>query len=61
MIRRDLFGDEDEGYMQDAELLESLALEKLNQAVESVKEEGFAWVQVELNSIIPSGLNLGVQ
>ena len=46
LIRRDLFGNEDEGYMQDAELLESLALEKLNQAVESVKEEGFAWVQV---------------
>ena len=46
LIRRDLFGDEDEGYMQDAELLESLALEKLNQAVESIKDEGFAWVQI---------------
>jgi ParB family chromosome partitioning protein len=46
LIRRDLFGNEDEGYMQDAELLESLALEKLNGSVESVKEEGFAWVQV---------------
>ena len=45
MIRRDLFGEEDEGFMQDAELLESLVLEKLNQAVESVKEEGHAWVQ----------------
>ena len=45
-MRRDLFGREDEGYMQDAELLESLALEKLNQAVESIKDEGHAWVQV---------------
>jgi ParB family chromosome partitioning protein len=45
-IRRDLFGGEDEGYMQDAELLESLALEKLNRHVESIKEEGYAWVQV---------------
>jgi ParB family chromosome partitioning protein len=45
-IRRDLFGKEDEGYMQDAELLETLALEKLNQAVESIKEEGHAWIQV---------------
>jgi ParB family chromosome partitioning protein len=45
-IRRDLFGKEDEGYMQDAELLESLALEKLNQVVESIKDEGHAWVQV---------------
>lgn len=46
VIRRDLFGKEDEGYMQDAELLESLALEKLNRHVESTKEEGYAWVQV---------------
>ena len=45
-MRRDLFGREDEGYMQDAELLESLALEKLNQAVESIKDEDHAWVQV---------------
>ncbi|MBN9134265.1 MAG: ParB/RepB/Spo0J family partition protein [Nitrosospira multiformis] len=46
VIRRDLFGEEDDGYMQDAELLESLALEKLNQAVEQLKEKGYAWVQV---------------
>jgi ParB family chromosome partitioning protein len=52
LIRRDLFKDADEGYMQDAELLESLALEKLNQAVESVKSEGFAWVRFTLRSII---------
>jgi ParB family chromosome partitioning protein len=45
-VRRDLFGKEDEGYMQDGELLESLALEKLNREVESIKEEGYAWVQV---------------
>ena len=45
LIRRDLFGEEDEGYMQDAELLESLALEKLNQAVEPIKDEGYSWVQ----------------
>ena len=45
-IRRDLFGKEDEGYIQDAELLESLALEKLNEAVESIGEGGHAWVQV---------------
>jgi ParB family chromosome partitioning protein len=45
LIRRDLFGQEDEGYMQDAELLESLALEKLNQAVEAIKGEGHAWAQ----------------
>jgi ParB family chromosome partitioning protein len=46
VIRRDLFGEEDDGYMQDAELLESLALEKLNQAVEPLTKKGYAWVQV---------------
>lgn len=45
LIRRDLFGDGDTGYMQDAELLESLALEQLNQAAEQIKDEGYAWVQ----------------
>lgn len=46
VIRRDLFGQEDDGYMQDAELLESLVLEKLNQTVEAIKDEGHAWIQV---------------
>ena len=45
LIRRDLFGKEEEGYIQDAELLESLALEKLNQVVEAIKNEGHAWAQ----------------
>ncbi|WP_040851029.1 ParB/RepB/Spo0J family partition protein [Nitrosospira lacus] len=45
LVRRDLFGKENEGYIQDAELLESLALEKLNQAVEAIKGEGHAWAQ----------------
>ena len=44
MIRRDLFSDEDDGYMQDAGLLERLALAKLNKTVDKVKAEGFAWV-----------------
>ncbi len=46
VIRRDLFGNEDDGYMQDGELLESLALEKLNSQAESIGNEGYAWVQV---------------
>jgi ParB family chromosome partitioning protein len=45
LIRRDLFGNEDDGYMQDAELLERLALEKLATTAEQVREEGFAWVE----------------
>lgn len=46
LIRRDLFGNEDDGYMQDGELLESLAREKLNRQAESIGNEGYAWVQV---------------
>ncbi|PTR05634.1 ParB family chromosome partitioning protein [Nitrosospira sp. Nsp5] len=45
LVRRDLFGKEGEGYIQDTELLESLALEKLNQAIEAIKGEGHAWAQ----------------
>jgi ParB family chromosome partitioning protein len=59
LIRRDLFKDADEGYMQDAELLESLALEKLNQSVESVKGEGFAWVEVHTTFDYSDEANFG--
>ncbi len=59
VIRRDLFKDADEGYMQDAELLESLALEKLNGAVESVKGEGFAWVEVHTTFDYSDEANFG--
>lgn len=44
-IRRDLFSDDDNGYMQDAGMLERLALAKLDKAAEKIKGEGFAWVQ----------------
>ena len=43
-IRRDLFSDEDNGYMQDAGLLERLALAKLDKAAEKIKTD-FAWVE----------------
>jgi len=38
--------------MQDAELLESLALEKLNQAVESIKGEGYARMRRQRGSAV---------
>ena len=44
-IRRDLFSNEDNGYMQDAGLLERLALAKLDKAARTIKAEGFAWVE----------------
>jgi ParB family chromosome partitioning protein len=46
LIRRDLFGNEDDIYMQDAQLLESLALAELDRQAESVRKDGYAWVQV---------------
>ena len=44
-IRRDLFSDDDKGYMQDAGLLERLALAKLDKTARTIKGEGFAWVE----------------
>jgi hypothetical protein len=44
--RRRLLGQEDEGYMQDAGLLERLALARLDKAAPTVKTEGgLAWVE----------------
>jgi ParB family transcriptional regulator, chromosome partitioning protein len=44
-IERDLF-QEDEGYMTDRELLESLAQEKLLALSEKVRSEGWKWVEI---------------
>jgi ParB family chromosome partitioning protein len=58
MIRRDLFSDEEDGYMQDAGLLERLALAKLEKAAEKVKaEQGFAWVECRTQSVGYSDLS----
>ncbi|WP_400564400.1 ParB N-terminal domain-containing protein [Pseudomonas aeruginosa] len=44
-IRRDLFADDESGtYLTDAALLEKLAGEKLQAAAETVRAEGWAWV-----------------
>ncbi|MFG8723599.1 ParB N-terminal domain-containing protein [Pseudomonas aeruginosa] len=46
-IRRDLFADDEGGtYLTDAPLLEKLAGEKLQAAAETVRAEGWAWVDV---------------
>ena len=58
MIRRDLFSDDEDGYMQDAGLLERLALAKLNKAAEKVKtEQGLAWVECRTQSVGYSDLS----
>lgn len=45
-VRRDLFSEDDGGYLMDIPLLESLALAKLEQAAEAVRGEEWAWVDV---------------
>ena len=46
-IRRDLFADEEKGvFLTDAGLLETLARDRLSDAAESVRAEGWGWVDV---------------
>lgn len=45
-LRRDLFSDEGKAYLQDAALLERLALDKLQQPAGEVAAEGWKWVDV---------------
>jgi ParB family transcriptional regulator, chromosome partitioning protein len=56
-VERIDFSDEDNGYMQDAGLLERLALAKLDKAADKIKGEGFAWVQCHAKSLGYSELN----
>ncbi len=46
VIVRDLFQTDDQGYFTDSELLDRLVNEKLQNATEEVKAEGWAWVEV---------------
>jgi ParB family chromosome partitioning protein len=45
-IRRDLFDDENAGYLQDATLLDQLVADKLRSLEPEIKAEGWAWTQV---------------
>ena len=45
-VRRDLFSDEGKVYLQDAALLERLALDKLQEPAREVAAEGWKWVDV---------------
>ena len=45
-INRDLFQPEHEGYFTDAALLTRLAMEKLQGEAESIRAEGWAWVEI---------------
>lgn len=45
-VLRDLFSEENDGWIEDAVMLEHLFTEKLNRAAETVRAEGWSWVQV---------------
>ncbi|MCC7099652.1 MAG: ParB N-terminal domain-containing protein, partial [Rubrivivax sp.] len=45
-LRRDLFSDDGKAYLQDAALLERLALDKLQPPAREVAAEGWKWVDV---------------
>jgi ParB family chromosome partitioning protein len=45
-IVRDLFDAEDEGYFSDSQLLDRLVAEKLEASAETVRAEGWQWVEV---------------
>jgi ParB family chromosome partitioning protein len=48
-IRRDLFAQDDEGvFILDQELLQTLALAKLEKAAEALRKEGWKWVELRL-------------
>ena len=45
-IVRDLFDEDGEGYFTDRDLLDRLAAEKLDEAAQPIKVEGWTWVEV---------------
>lgn len=45
-VLRDLFQTDDGGWLQDAALLETLVTEKLNEEAETIRAEGWHWIEV---------------
>lgn len=50
VIERDLFSEDQGGYLADVALLERLALAKLGEAADAVRAEGWKWVEVGLEA-----------
>jgi ParB family transcriptional regulator, chromosome partitioning protein len=48
LVMRDLFEQDNGGWLQDAALLERLALGKLTDAVEPIRAEGWKWIDVAI-------------
>ncbi len=49
VVRRDLFDDEQSRFLSDPALLERLATEKLEALADTVREEGWKWVEARLS------------
>jgi ParB family transcriptional regulator, chromosome partitioning protein len=48
VVERDLFREQDDGFMLDAALLHQLAQVKLTKRADAVRKEGFSWVETRL-------------
>ncbi len=48
-VRQDLFNDKDEGYLSDTELLDQLVQDKLRLAADTIKQEGWLWVETAID------------
>jgi ParB family chromosome partitioning protein len=49
-VRRDLFSEAGEGYLQDTALLDRLAAARLDAVADEVRGEGWAWVEIALRA-----------
>ena len=58
-VLRDLFSQHEDGWLQDAALLETLAAEKLTAEAEAIKAEGWMWVDVAAD--FPYGHTVGLR
>ena len=59
VIMRDLFEQDDGGWLQDAALLDRLVLEKLTAAAEALRDEGWKWIEVAVE--FPYGHTAGLR
>lgn len=58
-LRRDLFSDDGKAYLQDAALLERLALDRLQQPAREVAAEGWRWVDVRARYVYEDYVRYG--
>lgn len=58
VVRRDLFSNDDEGWLTDATLLRELASAKLDKLAQGVRKEGWSWLEVRVESTQVHQLNV---